>query len=98
QLHEDRQHALERRELAMRHSDAVAQAGRAQRLAVVESVEGVGGGLSGERCNLFGELEENVALARNVCTNKHRLLGKDVGQFHKYRTLDVFPAGAPSSP
>ena len=46
QLHEHRHDALERGELAVRHGDAVAKSGGAQRLAIIEGLEDIGGRIS----------------------------------------------------
>ena len=82
QLHEHRHHALERGELAMRHGDAVAEPGRAQRFAIVQRFEDLGGRMSGQRRHSVGKPDENVVLVLDVRANKHGLLGEDVGQFH----------------
>jgi len=66
----------------VRHGDAVAQAGRAERLAIVERFEDFRSRVTRLPSDLFGQAKENVVLARDVRANEHGLLGEDVGQFH----------------
>ncbi len=82
ELDEDGHHPGQAGQLAMRNGNAIAQAGGAQRLAVVESVEDVLCGIAGQRSDLAGQSFKHIALGFDVRANKHGLLGEDVGQFH----------------
>jgi len=82
ELEKDGDDALERRELAVRDCDAVAEPRRAQRFAIAQRLKYRRGFETGRGCCPLCKRLQNIVLAGGVCLNDNTVLREDIGQFH----------------